>query len=89
MTGITQPLDVGIQCVLKQSMKWSAHKDIIDETMAHLDSGMPTGTFELNTMLGTLCDWSVAWILNGYHDINKMELILKVRIHHYLLYLRT
>ena len=33
-TGVWQPLDICIQCVLKQSMKRSAHKDIIEETMA-------------------------------------------------------
>jgi hypothetical protein len=84
MTGVAQPLDVGIQHVLKQSMKRSAHKDIVDETMAHLDSGTPTSTFKLDTTLGTLRDRSVAWILNGYHDINKTELILKVSILYYL-----
>jgi hypothetical protein len=80
MTGLAQPLDVGIQRVLKQSMKRSAHKDIVDETMAHLDSGTPASAFKLDTTLGTLCDRSVAWILNGYHDINKPELILKVSV---------
>jgi hypothetical protein len=33
-TGVWQPLDIGIQRVLKQSMKCSAHKDIVEETMA-------------------------------------------------------
>ena len=77
-TGVWQPLDVGIQRVLKQSMKRSAHKDIVIETMTHLDSGAPSSTFKLDTSLGTLRDRSVAWILNAYHDINKEELIMKV-----------
>jgi hypothetical protein len=55
-TGVWQPLDVGIQRVLKQSMKRSAHKDIVDETMAHLDSGTPASTFKLDTTVGTLRD---------------------------------
>jgi hypothetical protein len=59
-------------------MKRSAHKDIVDETTAHLDSGNLVSTFKLDTTLGTLRDRSVAWILNAYHDINKKELILKV-----------
>lgn len=78
LTGLAQPLDVGIQRVLKQSMKRSAHKDIVDETLAHLDSGTPLGMFKLDTTLGTLRDRSVGWMLNAYHDINKKELILKV-----------
>lgn len=55
-TGIWQPLDVGIQRVLKQSMKRSAHKDIVDETHAHLDSGTSVHMFKLDTTLGTLRD---------------------------------
>lgn len=78
LTGLAQPLDVGIQRVLKQSMKRSAHKDIVDETIAHLDAGTPLGMFKLDTTLGTLRDRSVGWILNAYNDINKKELIMKV-----------
>ena len=77
-TGVWQPLNVGTQRVLKQSMKRLAHKDIVIETMTHLDSGAPSSTFKLDTSLGTLRDRSVAWILNAYHDINKEELIMKV-----------
>jgi hypothetical protein len=66
--------------VLKQSMKRSAHKDIVNETMAHLDSGKPLGGFRLDTTLGTLCDRCVSWIIGAYHDINTAELILKVSL---------
>jgi len=59
-------------------MKRSAHKDIVIETMTHLDSGAPSSMFKLDTSIGTLRDRSVAWILNAYHDINKEELIMKV-----------
>jgi hypothetical protein len=77
-TGVWQPLDVGIQRVLKQSMKRSAHKDIVDETMTHLDSSIPASAFKLDTTLGTLRDRSVGWIMNAYDDINHKDLILKV-----------
>ena len=77
-TGVWQPLNVRIQRVLKQRMKRLAHKDIVIETMTHLDSGAPLSTFKLDTSLGTLHDRSVAWILHAYHDINKEELIMKV-----------
>ena len=78
LTGLAQPLDVRIQRVLKQSMKRSAHKDIVNETMAHLDSRKPLGTFKLDMTLRTLCDQCVLWILGAYHDVNTKELILKV-----------
>jgi hypothetical protein len=61
-------------------MKQSAHKDIVDETMAHLDSGTPASTFKLDTTVGTLHNRSVGWIMNAYDDINKKDLILKVSI---------
>ena len=57
--GVWQLLDVGIQQVIKQSIKRSAHKDIVDETMAYLDSRTPASTFKLDTTLGTLCDHTI------------------------------
>jgi len=89
LTGLAQPLDVGIQRVLKQSMKRSAHKDIVDETMAHLDSNISASAFKLDTTLGTLRDRSVGWILSAYHDISKTELILKASIVTYCLHIHT
>jgi hypothetical protein len=53
-TGIWKPLDVGIQQVLKQSIKRLTHKDIVNETMAHVDYRKPLKTFKLDTTLGTL-----------------------------------
>jgi hypothetical protein len=61
-------------------MKRSAHKDIVNETMAHLDSGTLASTFKLDTTVRTLCDQSIGWIMNAYDDINKKDLILKVNI---------
>ena len=55
-TGLWQPLDVGIQHVLKQSMKWSAHKDIVTEVITQLNSGTSATMLKLDTTLGTLCD---------------------------------
>lgn len=75
-TGVWQPLDVGIQRVLKQSIKRSAHKDIVDETMQHLDTG--TQDFKLNTTVGHLRDRCVGWLINAYHDINKPDLVKRV-----------
>lgn len=79
-TGIWQPLDVGIQRVLKQSIKRAAHKDIVKETMAHLESGTFASTIKLDTRLGTLRDRSVSWITNAIQDVNKKDLIMKVSL---------
>jgi hypothetical protein len=78
-TGVWQPLDVGIQRVLKQSIRRSAHKDIVEEMAAHLDTGTFASEIKLDTRLGTLRDQSLGWIVNAFRDINKKDLILKVR----------
>jgi hypothetical protein len=77
-TGVWQPLDVGIQRILKQSIRRSAHKDIVEETTAHLTSGTFASAIKLDTTLGTLRDQSIGWIVNGFQDINRKDLILKV-----------
>jgi len=79
-TGLWQPLDVGIQRVLKQSMKCSAHQDIVLETTTQLDSGTSANSLKLDTTLGTLCNQSVGWLVAVYHNINNKDLILKVFI---------
>jgi hypothetical protein len=78
-TGLWQPLDIEIQHALKQSMKWSAHRDIINKTTTQLDSGISATMLKLDTMLGTLRNRSVGWLVNVYHDINNKDLILKAR----------
>ena len=88
LTSLAQPLDIRIQQVLKQSMKCSAHKDIINETSGYLQSGTAPATFKLNTTLGTLHDQAVGWMVKAYEDINHKDLILKVSIYycHYCLW---
>lgn len=77
-TGIWQPLDVGIQRVLKQSIKRSSHQDIVDEATAQLANGTAPTELKLDTRLGVLRDRSVGWIVNAVHDINNKDLILKM-----------
>jgi hypothetical protein len=59
-------------------MKWSAHKDIAIETTAQLNSKIPATLVKFDTILPTLHNWSVKWLVNAYHDINDKNLILKV-----------
>jgi hypothetical protein len=75
-TGIWQPLDVGIQRVMKLSMKRSAHRDIVNEVMAQMASGATN--IKVDTSLGTLRDRVVGWIVRAIDDINNKDLILKV-----------
>jgi hypothetical protein len=77
-TELWQPLDVGIQRVLKQSMRCSVHRDIVTETVAQLNSGTSAAMLKLNTMLRTLHNHSLAWVVKAFENINKPNLIFKV-----------
>jgi hypothetical protein len=85
-TGVFQPLDVGIQRILKLSMKRSAHRDIVDEVCAQIDAGVTD--FKVDTSLGTLRNRSMGWVVNAICDIKHEHLILKVRLLHIPLYIQ-
>ena len=71
-----QPLDVGIQRVMKLSFKHLAHHDIVDEVCTQIDTGMTD--FKVDTSLGTLRNLSLGWVVNAICDIRNEDLILKV-----------
>jgi hypothetical protein len=77
-TGIWQPLDVGVQRVLKLSMTRSAHRDIVEEASAQIAKKVPADQIKLDTRVGTLRDRSVGWVVQAIHDIDNPELIAKV-----------
>ncbi|RDB29720.1 hypothetical protein Hypma_014168 [Hypsizygus marmoreus] len=74
-TSMWQPLDVGIQRILKLSIKRSAHCDIVEEVSEQLASEKKD--IFIDTTLGNLHDRSVHWVVNAIHDINKKDIILK------------
>jgi hypothetical protein len=74
-TGIWQPLDVGIQRVMKLSIKRSAHRDIVNEVSAQLASGED---IKLDVTLGTLRDRAVGWVVNSIREISSQALVRKV-----------
>jgi hypothetical protein len=76
-TGLWQPLDVGIQRVLRQSTKRSAHQDVVDEFLAYLADGKPADELFLDTKLPTLRNRLLGWVVKAYHDINNPTLIKK------------
>jgi hypothetical protein len=76
-TGIWQPLDIGIQCVMKLSMHWSAHSNIVGKVSAQIAKGETDITVDMT--LGTLQNRSVGWVVNSICDVGKKDLITKVR----------
>ena len=59
-TGIWQPLNVGVQRVMKLSIKRSAHRDIVDEVSTQIASGRKE--IRLDVTLATLRDRAVGWL---------------------------
>lgn len=75
-TGLWQPLEVGVQRVLKLSMHRSAHNDIVNEVSTQILNGVEN--IKLDTTVGTLRNRSVGWVVNTIQDIGKKKLIMKV-----------
>jgi hypothetical protein len=79
-TSVWQPLDVGIQRLLKLSIKRSAHRDIVDEALGQIQAGKPTSEIRLDTTIGVLRDRSVGWIVQAVHDVNDPAIIRRVSL---------
>ena len=75
-TGVWQPLDVGIQRVLKLSMKRAAHRDVVAEVQQQLATGVEV--IKVDVTVGCLRNRSVGWIVNAIREIDNKELIMKV-----------
>lgn len=78
-TGIAQPCDVGVQRPLKLAVKRSQHADIVDESLSLLKKNdAAAAVIRLDTTLPTLHDRSLHWLINGYHAINKPDIVKQV-----------
>ncbi|KAF8187911.1 hypothetical protein K438DRAFT_1972604 [Mycena galopus ATCC 62051] len=76
-TGVWQPLDVGIQRLLKLSMKRSAHRDLVAEAAKQIKAGKNAHEIKLDTTVGTLRDRSVGWVVQAIHDVGDANIITK------------
>jgi hypothetical protein len=77
-TGLFQPCDVGIQRVLKLAIRRSALKDIVDNTMTQLKSGVALNQITFEKQLPLIRNRSVQWLINGYEAIDHPEIVQKV-----------
>ena len=78
--GVFRPLNVGIQRILKLSMKRFAHRDIVDEVCAQIDPGITDFKVDTNRSMGC--------VVNAIRDIKHKDLNLKVRLLHIPLYIQ-
>ncbi|KAF8187559.1 hypothetical protein K438DRAFT_1595277, partial [Mycena galopus ATCC 62051] len=86
-TGVWQPLDVGIQRLLKLSIKRSAHRDVVDEALQQIKADTPPHAIKLDTTVTTLRDRSVGWVVQAILDLSDSTTITQVTLT--LLFFRT
>lgn len=79
-TGLFQPADALPQRVIKNAIKASSHSDIVNETLALLESGVEPGTIVLDKTVGTLRDRSPRWLLAAREALMRPGVILKVSL---------
>lgn len=79
-TGIWQPLDVGIQRLLKLSIKRSAHRDIVEEALRQIKADKAVHDIKLDTTVGTLRDRSVGWVVQVINDLSDPAVIMRVHL---------
>jgi hypothetical protein len=79
-TGLFQACDVGIQRILKLAIRQASHADVVNETLGALESGRAPEVIINDKSQRTPCNRSVNWIVQGYHAINKPEIVQKVSI---------
>ena len=75
-TGLWQPLDIGIQQILKLSIRHAVYHNIVKEASDQITKG--DEIIKLDMTLGTLRNQAVGWIVDVIHEINKKEIIMKV-----------
>lgn len=76
-TGVFQPCDVGIQRILKHSLKRSYHRDVVNDICQQLDEKKEK--IEVHRNLPELRNCAVRWTWDAYETLNKPEIIKKVR----------
>lgn len=77
-TGLFQACDVGLQRILKLAIRQASHSDVVNETLAALEAGTSPEAVVNDQSRGTLRNRSVSWIVQGFHAINKPEIVQKV-----------
>lgn len=78
-TGVWQACDVGIQRVLKHSLKRSYHEDVVATILKQMDDEVD---ITINKRLGVMRDQSVSWLWKAHQTLNKPEIVKKVNDSH-------
>ena len=76
-TPVLQACDVGIQRILKHSLKRSYHRDVVNDVLDQLDKGAEQ--IRISKSVTVLRDRSVTWIWEAYQALNKEHIVKNVR----------
>ncbi|KAF8196183.1 hypothetical protein BJ912DRAFT_1056612 [Pholiota molesta] len=77
MTGLFQPVDVGLQRLFKHSMKRTAHEDVVQEVIRKLESGTLAEEISIDSKLSVLRNRTVHWMWHAYTELNNPTIIKK------------
>lgn len=77
-TGVFQPCDVGMQRIMKHSLKRSCHRDVVDEILTQVDGGKPNIT--VDKTIGVLRDRTVSWLWDAYKTLDDPRIVKKVSV---------
>lgn len=76
-TGVFQPCDVGIQHIIKHSLKQSCHRDMVEEILEQINN--KKSDIKVDKTVGVLHDHTVSWLWDAYQTLNKPHIVQKLR----------
>jgi hypothetical protein len=79
-TSVFQPCDVGIQHIMKHSLKQSCHRDVVNEILTQIEDDEPDIT--VDKTVGVLRDRTVSWLWDAYQTLNQPRIIKKLSFSH-------
>jgi hypothetical protein len=75
-TGVFQPCNVGIQQIMKHSLKQLCHRDVVNEILEQINDEKPNIT--VDKTVGVLRDRTVSWLWDAYQTLNEPWIVKKV-----------
>jgi hypothetical protein len=68
-------LDVGVQRLLRLSIKHLAHRDVVQEALSQIQANKSVHDIKLDTIVGTLRDRSVGWVVQAINNLSDPTII--------------
>jgi hypothetical protein len=75
---VFQPCDIGIQHIMKHSLKRSCHRDIVDEVLVQVDGNVPESDITVDKTVSVLHDHTVSWLWDAYTTLNEPQIAKKI-----------